>query len=65
MRQLAILSPNPWERLSKASSTLHLEQGIDTYRTPEFIIKLVRSSQTVAALHPASDPAFDFTPAIA
>lgn len=55
-------SQSPWDRLSKAQSTLHLEQGIDTYRTPEFIIKLVRSSQTVAALHPASDPAFDFTP---
>ncbi len=56
------LAQTPWERLSKAPSTLHLEQGIDTYRTPEFIINLVRSSQTVAALHPASDRAFDFTP---
>ncbi len=43
-----------------------LAQGIVSFETPEFTLKLVRSSQTVAALEPrvaAPDAAgFDFTP---
>jgi hypothetical protein len=43
-----------------------LQQGVVTIETPEFTLKLVRSSQTVAALLPkslsASEPGFDFTP---
>jgi hypothetical protein len=41
-----------------------LAQGIASYDTPEFNLKLVRSSQTVAALLPKSgnSDGFDFTP---
>ena len=43
-----------------------LDQGIVTIDTPQFTLKLVRSSQTVAALQPkgpnGSDAGFDFTP---
>src|SRR5215831_9038703 len=39
-----------------------LTDGFDNYDTPEFQLKLVRSSQTVAALHPKADEQFDFTP---
>ena len=39
-----------------------LDQGIQEYDTPEFILSLVRSSQTVAALKPKGANGFDFTP---
>ena len=43
--------------------TLGLEQGYQEFDTPNFKIKLVKSSQTIAALQPKSAPGFDFTPA--
>jgi hypothetical protein len=39
-----------------------LADGVDHFETPDFQLELVRSSQTVAALHPKSEAAFDFTP---
>lgn len=39
-----------------------LDQGIVTLDTPQFTLKLVRSSQTVAALLPKGEDGFDFTP---
>lgn len=39
-----------------------LDQGIATFDMPEFTLKLVRSSQTVAALLPRGGHGFDFTP---
>jgi hypothetical protein len=39
-----------------------LERGTMELETPEFHLLLVRSSQTLAALKPKSDPDFDFTP---
>jgi hypothetical protein len=39
-----------------------LGQGILTLDTPQFTLKLVRSSQTVAALLPKGADGFDFTP---
>ena len=39
-----------------------LTDGILTLDTPAFTLKLVRSSQTVAALQPKAEPKFDFTP---
>ncbi len=44
-------------------STLSLEQGTIDIDTPDFTLKLVRSSQTVAALLPKGAGGFDFTPA--
>src|SRR5579871_356053 len=43
--------------------TLGLTQGTIDLETPEFTLKLVRSSQTVAALQPKGAGGFDFTPA--
>src|SRR5690348_7039514 len=39
-----------------------LAQGIISFNTPEFDLRLVRSSQTVAALKPKGAEGFDFTP---
>lgn len=39
-----------------------LNAGKATFDTPDFSLVLVRSSQTVAALHPKLAPEFDFTP---
>ena len=45
------------------SSTLNLDAGTLDFHTPDFTLKLVRSSQTVAALQPVGADGFDFTPA--
>ena len=42
--------------------TLGLEQGFIEFETPQFTLKLVKSSQTVAALLPKGGNGFDFTP---
>jgi hypothetical protein len=39
-----------------------LSQGTEDFDTPDFTLKLVRSSQTVAALKPKGAGDFDFTP---
>jgi len=39
-----------------------LTDGLQDFETPEFQLALVRSSQTIAALHPKQDLLFDFTP---
>jgi hypothetical protein len=44
-------------------ATLGLEQGYLDLETPDFRLRLVKASQTVAALEPKSAPGFDFTPA--
>lgn len=51
-----------WDKITAKDSTLGLEQGFDTYETSQFILKLVKASQTVAALSPKENPDFDFTP---
>lgn len=43
--------------------TLGLDQGFITLDTPDFNLKLVKESQTVAALEPKGADGFDFTPA--
>ncbi len=40
-----------------------LDQGLAQYETPDFSLRLVRSSGTVAALEPKGANGFDFTPA--
>ena len=42
--------------------TLGLEQGVLEFDTPDFKLKLVKASQTVAALQPKTTSGFDFTP---
>jgi hypothetical protein len=43
--------------------TLGLEQGYLDFETPNFRLKLVKASQTIAALEPKGEDGFDFTPA--
>lgn len=43
-------------------ATLGLEQGYLEFDTPDFKLKLVKASQTIAALEPKSTAGFDFTP---
>tara|TARA_B100000949_G_scaffold102173_1_gene91023 strand:+ start:2617 stop:5319 length:2703 start_codon:yes stop_codon:yes gene_type:complete len=51
-----------WSRVEKRESTLGIADVYQKFDTPDFKLKLVRASQTVAALSPNSDPYFDFTP---
>jgi hypothetical protein len=44
-------------------ATLGLDQGVSDFDTPDFALKLVKASQTVAALQPKGAEGFDFTPA--
>src|SRR5262245_11411688 len=43
--------------------TLGLDQGYLEFDTPDFQLKLVKASQTIAALQPHGPGGFDFTPA--
>lgn len=47
---------------SDKPAALRLNEGLMELETPHFILKLVRSSQTVAALQPKGADGFDFTP---
>lgn len=51
-----------WDKVKEREATLGLESGFETLETDQFILKLVKASQTVASLAPKSDPEFDFTP---
>ena len=53
---------NPWETLAKKTSTLGLDQGFLNLKSTAFQLKLVKSSQTLAALKPITDTAFNFSP---
>jgi hypothetical protein len=53
----------PGTAAPKPPRTLGLEQGTMEFDTPDFSLKLVTASQTVAALQPKRAPGFDFTPA--
>ncbi len=44
-------------------ATLGLEQGMINIDMPDFTLKLVKASQTIAALQPKGAGGFDFTPA--
>lgn len=63
----SVASPLPSVAAQKAAATPAvpgpmLSQGLVTFETPQFTLKLVRSSQTVAALLPKGANGFDFTP---
>jgi len=62
MGSLTASAQSPWDKIAKRPSTLGLENGLLTFTIPEFTLQLVKSSQTVAALHPNSEKTFDFTP---
>lgn len=50
-------------RWNDGAPTLGLDQGFLEFSTPDFNLKLVKASQTVAALQPKQSGNFDFTPA--
>src|SRR5439155_26281628 len=50
-------------RTPEPPKTLGVEQGSLSFQTPDFDLKLLRSSQTIAALMPRDGNGFDFTPA--
>jgi hypothetical protein len=52
-------SPSP----TPLPPTLGLDQGYLEFDTPDFKLKLVKASQTIAALQPKGADGFDFTPA--
>jgi hypothetical protein len=56
------LARNPQRGGPPAPATLGLEQGTLDFDTPDFSLKLVKASQTVAALQPKGANGFDFTP---
>lgn len=60
------VTSNGQERPAKAAPVPGpmLDQGVITFDTPQSTLKLVRSSQTVAALLPKGTDGFDFTRAI-
>src|SRR6185437_15902182 len=51
------------QRRSSGPPTLGLDQGVTNFDTPDFTLKLLKASQTVAALEPKGGDGFDFTPA--
>jgi hypothetical protein len=54
---------DPWKNLEKRPSTLNLGKGVLSFNTPGFRLKLVKASQTIAALQPNTEKDFDYTPA--
>ena len=58
---LLVFAQNP-AATPLAPPTLGLEQGLIEIDTPQFTLKLLKSSQTVAALLPKGGGGFDFTP---
>ncbi|HEX5885288.1 MAG TPA: DUF5695 domain-containing protein, partial [Pyrinomonadaceae bacterium] len=54
---------NPPGQQPPLPPTLGLDQGYLELDTPDFFVKLVKASQTVAALRPRNSSNFDFTPA--
>jgi hypothetical protein len=60
---LVLMAQNPQRGAAPAPATLGLEQGTLDFDTPDFTLKLVKASQTIAALQPKGADPFDFTPA--
>ena len=57
-----VQAQSPWIALSKKPSSLQLEKGFYSFDTGTFLLKLVKSSQTVAGLAPKMVKDFDFVP---
>lgn len=58
----AVLYSQVWKRIENRPQTLGLEQGLLEFETPEFELKIVKASHTVAALMPVGQGGFDYTP---
>ena len=51
-----------WKVVKDRPATLGLQGGYEVFETQDLVLKLVKSSQTVAALSPKNESNFDFTP---
>lgn len=51
-----------WSRVEKREPTLGIAEVYQKFETPDFHLKLVKASQTVAALSPKKELYFDYTP---
>ena len=51
-----------WDKIKAEKSTLEIDKGYINLTTKSFQLKLLTSSQTVAALSSSTDKSFDFTP---
>ncbi len=51
-----------WDKIKAKKSTLEIDKGFISLTTKSFELKLVKASQTVAALSPIAEKTFDFTP---
>lgn len=51
-----------WSKVEKRESTLGVAEVFQKFNTPQFQLKLVKASQTVAALRPMDEISFDYTP---
>ncbi|WP_222439130.1 DUF5695 domain-containing protein [Echinicola salinicaeni] len=51
-----------WSEIEEKEPTLGIAEVYQKFETPQFHLKLVKSSQTVASLSPKKDARFDFTP---
>ena len=58
-----LLAQQPSPSPTPLPPTLGLEQGYLEFDTTKFKVKLVKASQTIAALQPKGADGFDFTPA--
>ena len=58
----AVSAQKYWDKLATRPATLGLDQGTLSFEAGDMQLKLVKSSQTVAALSPKSVKDFDFTP---
>src|SRR5690606_14244650 len=61
MCSISLNAQSYWDKVNKRESTLGIENGYEDYKTKNFTLKLVNTSQTVAGLY-ASGEQFDFTP---
>lgn len=59
---LPLQAQDYWKAIAEKEPTLGIAEVFQKFNTPQFQLKLVRASQTVAALRPHEDPRFDFTP---
>ncbi len=57
-----IINAQGWEDIAKEKGTLGLKDGFIKAETQAFDIKLVKASQTIAALEPKGTADFDYTP---
>ena len=57
-----VMGQSRWQRLAEEEETLGLNNGFIETEAGEFKLKLVKESQTIAALNPRADESFDFTP---